>query len=191
MFNIMLDEYPSEWKGKKIDTDFRIGIQMNMIADDDELSDFEKVYASCNLLFEGDVPEDTKDMEEALTWFLNGWNHDHFSKGKGQSDKCIDFDQDQGRIYSAFLSQYHIDLNNADMHWWKFMYLLSNLEECSFTRVIDIRTKKLTGKMMKEEREMYMKNKKIYSISKPKELSEEQKEAEQEAVEQFLKNIGR
>ena len=75
------------------------------------------------------------------------------------------------------------------MHFWKFMYLLTNLEECSFTRVIDIRTKKIDAKASKEEKEYYKKAKKIYSLSAEVEQSEEDKLAEQEAVNEFLKHL--
>ena len=112
-----------------------------------------------NLLFADDYPQDSQAINDCLNWFLNDWTLDRSSKSESRA-KVIDFDVDQGRIYAAFMSQYRIDLNIEDMHFWKFMHLLTNLEECSFTRVIDIRTKDLT-KCSKYEREYYQKAKNL------------------------------
>lgn len=59
------------------------------------------------------------------------------------------------------------------------MALLSNLEECSYTRVADIRGKELTGKMSVEERTAYIRAKAIYALdNKPQaaEYSDEEKQ---------------
>lgn len=184
MFNIMLDEYPTEWKGYELNTDFRIGIQIMMASADKELSDYEKTQVCMMLLFKDTYPTDSKEVSECFDWFMNAWCHDnHKSESKTQ---IMDFDIDQGRIYSAFLSQYNIDLNVDDMHFWKFMWLLSSLEECAFTRVIDIRAKEIKPKMSKEEKDLYVKMKKVYSLNQKEELSEEDKLREKEAVEEFL-----
>ena len=51
MFNILLDEYPKEWNGYKLNTDFRIGIMMTMASSDKRLDEREKSRAIINLLF--------------------------------------------------------------------------------------------------------------------------------------------
>lgn len=189
MFNILLDEYPKEWNGYKLNTDFRIGIMMTMASSDKRLDEREKSRAIINLLFDGDCPHSFDECMECVGWFMNGWNHDHHKKSSS-TQEVMDFNVDQGRIYSAFLMQYHIDLNIEDMHFWKFMFLLSNLEECSFTRVIDIRTKKFDGNTSKAERKHYTDAKRIYVIDTNEEKTEEDKEAEREVTETFLKFIG-
>lgn len=189
MFNILLDDYPTEWNGYKLNTDFRIGVMMTLASSDKRLNEREKQRAIINLLFDGDCPLSLEECMECVGWFLNGWSYDHHKKG-GSSQAVMDFNIDQGRIYSAFLMQYHIDLNTEDMHFWKFMFLMSNLEECAFTRVIDIRDKTLDSKMSKEERKHYTEVKKIYRIDNEPEKTEEQKEAEREVTETFLNYIG-
>ena len=181
MFNILLDEYPTEWNSYKLNTDFRVGVQMVQATEDKDLSDYEKLQVMVMLLFTDEHPN-TEESTECIEWFLNEWNHDHHQKG---GVKSMDFDVDQGRIYSAFLSQYHIDLNNTNMHFWKFMYLLSNLEECAFTRVVEIRTKKIDAKMSKEEKILYSNAKKTYAIE-----SEEDKQAEDDTTKNFLSALG-
>lgn len=188
MWNILLDEYPQEWNGYKLNTDFRIGIMISMASVDKELTDAEKIAVVVDLLFENDYPSESTEIVECVQWFLNDWTHDHHKKSSGV--EVMSFDADQGRIYSAFLSQYHIDLSNESMHFWRFMNLITNLEECTFTRVIDIRGKKLDSKMSKEERKYYANAKRTYSIDNGI-IDEEAKEEEREATEEFLKFIGK
>ncbi len=185
MFNILLDDYPTEWNGYALNTDFRTGVQIVMASADEELSNAERTVIAVNLLFKEAYPQDADEIEECIKWFMNGWSHDNHKSSSHEN--VMDFDQDQGRIYSAFLSQYRIDLNNADMHFWRFMYLLSNLEECAFTRVIDIRTKKITGKMSKQEQTAYTDAKKVYKIRH--ESDNIDKQAEDEAMEEFRKYL--
>ena len=99
----------------------------------------------------------------------------------------MDFDIDQWRIYAAFRNQYHIDLNTEQMHWFVFMGLLSNLDECAFTRVIDVRTKKINPKDSKEVKKAIAEAKEVYRLGeiKQKELTTEEKERDKAALEQF------
>lgn len=184
MFNIMLDELPTAWEGFPVDPDFRIGVQICQIFEDKELLDAEKFNAAADLLFTGVMP-DIQEQAEAIQWFLSEWNHDNIPKDKN-SVRVMDYDIDQWRIYSAFQHQYGIDLHTADMHYWQFMGLLTTLRECDFTRVIEIRSKKITGKMPKEEKAAVIKAQKMYAIDQPEEkISEAEKEARQEAIRQF------
>lgn len=174
VFNILLDELPTKWGEYELNTDFRVGIQIMQAMEDTELSQNEKFYVINRLLFKKSGAS-IEEIAECVEWFLSGWNHDKMVGG--HSETAISFDNDHGRIYSAFISQYNINLNTADMHFWEFMILLTNLEECAFTRVIDIRTKKITSKMSKEEKEAYNRGKKIYSIHQEEPLTEEEDEA--------------
>lgn len=142
MFNVMLDRLPSDWHGYRIDTDFRTGIQIMRCLSDGEFSERERIQYAVSRLFQGNIP-DIQEAVEGLAWYMSEYNHDNHSAGKENGKiKAYDFDVDQWRIYSAFRRQYGIDLNHAGMHWFVFMGLLTNLEECSFTRVVDIRLRK-------------------------------------------------
>lgn len=185
-FNILLDPLPKEWHGYHINSDFRIGIQITQCLEDKELSDLERRITASSLLFpdNGQRP-DLEEAMEGINWFLNEFNHDRHSK-KASGIKAMDFDTDQWRIYAAFKSQYGINLNRVSMHWFVFMGLLYNLDECNFTRVIDIRQKKITSKMPKEEKQSIIEAKKIYALGGVEvPLTQEEKEREVEAVEIF------
>lgn len=189
MFNILLDELPEEWNGYPIDSDFQIGIQISQCLEDPALTDAEKLDTAADLLF---VDESNRpygmEAVQGIQWFLNEFNHDHMT-GKGRQDpKVMDFDMDQWRIYSAFRHQYGIDLNREKLHWFVFMGLLSSLDDCALTRVIEYRQKKITAKMSGEEKKQIQEIKKKYAIrpvQEEEELTEEEKTAEAEAVAAF------
>lgn len=186
MFNILLDPLPEKWNGYPIDTDFQTGIMISQCLEDKELSEREKIYTALSLLFpQEDMRPPFSEAVEALEWWMTEFNHDKHKKQES-GPRAVDFDIDQWRIYAAFLNQYGIDLNNTKMHWFCFMGLLSNLEECSFSRVIDIRQKKITGKMQKEEKKYFIEMKKVYALrDEEKPLTEEEKAREAEALELF------
>lgn len=192
MFNIMLDPLPEDWNGYPIDWDFRTGIQITQCLSDNALSDMEKRYTAISLLFpdENNRPS-AVDAMEAVNWFLNDFNHDKHGKNTGTS-KVMDFDVDQWRIYAAFKQQYGIDLNEVSLHWFVFMGLLSNLEECNFTNVIDIRQKKITPKMSREEKKAITEAKKVYVLgTAEKQLTSAEKEQDAEALAEFHKMLNR
>lgn len=177
MFNIMLDKLPTEYEGYPINSDFRIGIQMFQALSDNELSDMEKICKACELLFDVEGVESFPDfttMQKGMQWFLSDWYTDNTKKkDKEEHDdmdydkeerKDMDYDIDQWRIYSAFLTQFGIDLNAVDMHFWVFMGLLSTLEECAFTRVVDIRTRKIDPKMKPSDKKALEKVKERYAL---------------------------
>lgn len=183
MFNVLLDPLPEDWNGYVIDTDFRIGIQISQCLVDDTLNSREKVATALSLLFPEEHPQFEEAMD-ALQWYLSEYDHDNHEKKTGKI-RLLDFDVDQWRIYAAFLKQYGIDLNTADMHWFTFMGLISNLEECNFTRVIDIRQREIPVKASPEEKKRLRKVKKIYSLAEYGKNTEEE-EQNQEALDEFL-----
>lgn len=187
MFNVLLDELPYVWKGYPISTDFRTGIRIMQCLKDKEFEQKERIMCALCLLFpyENRRP-DIIEAQEALQWFMTDFNHDRHKK-KSDTKKTFDFDTDQWRIYSAFLNQYGIDLNTADMHWFVFMGLLSNLDECAFTRVIDVRTKKINAKDSREVKKAIAEAKDVYRLDAEKEkgLTEEEKVRDEEALKLF------
>lgn len=183
MFNVMLDKLPTEYKGYPINSDFRIGIQIFQSISDNELSEMEKIYKTYDLLFldedketgksvhfkdenGADIsPPDIQTAQAGIQWFLTGWYTDNPVEGKEEPrKKDMDYDVDQWRIFSAFLTQFRINLNTIDMHFWVFMGLLSTLEECAFTRIVDIRTKKIDPKMKPSDKKTLKEVKERYAL---------------------------
>lgn len=194
MFNVLLDALPEEWNGYPIDSDFQTGIQISQCMTDGTLNDREKWYTAIALLFpDEDRRPPLKEAMQGVGWFLNEFNHDRHGKSS-TNVKAMDFDVDQWRIYAAFRNQYGINLNRDSLHWFEFMGLLSNLEECSFGRVVDIRQKKVNGKMSAEERKAILNAKRVYALTEEDEqLTMEEKEKEMAAIEVFneMRNKGK
>lgn len=185
MWNVLLDKLPVEWSGYPIDSDFQIGIQITQCLEDEELSQNERFLAAVDLLFpcENNRPG-IEEAAKGLKWFLSEFHHDNNSQEKS-GVPVMDFDIDQWRIYAAFLSQYNIDLNTVSMHWFVFMGLLANLEECTFTHVMNIRQQKISSKMSAEEKKRIAKAKKIFAL-KPR-AAKQLSATEQKAVDEFMK----
>lgn len=194
MFNVMLDKLPTEYKGYPINSDFRIGIQMFQAIRDNELSEMEKMSKACELLFDVDGVTEYPDMitmQDGVQWFLSEWYTDNSVDEDKKDRKDMDYDIDQWRIFSAFLTQFGINLNKVDMHFWVFMGLLSTLEECAFTRIVDIRTKKIDPKMKPSDKEELRKVKERYALERVEEEMTPQEKADYDAFMKYAKKGGK
>lgn len=190
MFNILQDGFPTEYEGYLIRTDFRVGIEIsNMLASVSACDDEEKseVYMECLYLLMGTAALYVTDEEplKVLSWFLNGGKTNKPKKKSKriesiggrigemdenesdfESDILYDFIQDSEKIYSAFYSRYKIDLDKEEMHWFKFLALLSDLRDCSFTDVMGYRGADLSQYEGKEK-ELRADLKKQYRLHPP------------------------
>lgn len=184
MFNVLLDPLPEEYKGFRINSDFRIGIQIIQATMDADLSRRERAAVCFDLLYgndEGLPLPDPRTAQEGISWFINGWYTDNDVKRKTKQ-QLMSFINDQWRIYAAFLAQYGIDLNTARIHFWAFEGLLSSLDNCTFTKVMEIRSKKIDPKTKGEAREAILAAKQQYAIEEPEsDLEKEQMAAAREA----------
>lgn len=183
MNNVLFEPLPEEWNGYPINTWFQIGIQIYLVSEDRELTKFEKAQVIAELLFSDEIPP-PEERQECISWFLNGWCHDRSPKEKNKR-KLLDFNKDQWRIYADFRQIYGINLNESDMHWWEFMGMLWNMpqRQSSFLQVIDIRRKKITAKMKKEEREAIQQAQYIYGLDDMK--TQQKREYTEEEIQKI------
>lgn len=176
-----MNKYP-EWlqvgdKKYKINTSFRIALRCDEIFRDDTICDYEKTLAIIYLLLGEDAVKDIENQEQIvklLTKYLLCGKNPEDIEGTDE-EPSMDFKQDMGRIKISFMSDYGIDLDSTDMHWWKFHDALEGLTDDSIlSRVRMIREESLSGKKGKE-REKWEKAKKQVALklektSKEKEL---------------------
>nr|DAU21421.1 MAG TPA: hypothetical protein [Caudoviricetes sp.] len=177
MINVMLDPLPTQWNGFEINTSFRIGIQTFILEYDKELSDYEKSIHIIDLMFDGRSHPYGEELQECITWFLNGWFHDKPGSSK-DNRRLVDYDIDQWRIYADFRKIYGIDLSLDEMHWWTFNGLLWNMpyKQSAFMEVINIRKKKIEAKMSAKEKEAIAEAQKVYGLDQPEtEYTEDEK----------------
>ena len=80
----------------------------------------------------------------------------------------FDFEEDADLIYAGFMQQYGIDLQEEDMHWWKFMILLENLgSDTRLSRIMEYRTIDTASKnLSKEQRKFYQAMQRYYGLDR-------------------------
>lgn len=188
MDNILINKLPTEFDGIKINTSFRRVCQFEILMQDKELSNEEKIRISLHLFFDLKTIEEHK-IEELINVILKlytcNYKKDKEKVKKERSDNKIkqkeniqriySFEYDDFYIFSAFLQQYGINLQKEDMHWYEFKSLFDGLtEDTKFIKIIQYRSVDLNDIKDKEMRKFYIKQKKIYKL--PDMRSEEEKE---------------
>lgn len=200
-YNILIDELPKfvtiSNKEFEINSSFRTGILFEQLMLDKDISDNEKVEISLKLYFENDTNlgkeiEDINEAVEKILWFYQcAKDDDSYCTRKKTSrsgiNKIYDYDVDQDYIYSAFLQQYNIDLQDIKyMHWWKFRALFKSLNNSSkFTKILEYRSIDLSKIKDKDQKEFYKEMQDLYKI--PSKIDKEEK-AKIEAINNALRN---
>ncbi len=178
MLNVLLDGFPESYKGYPINTDFRVGILLTLLQEDETIDDELKGWQMLNLLYKDIVPEDSKVAVDGLIWFLScGRSELYFEDDEDaeiSQDKALDFTVDHLDIWAAFKS-IGVDLEREPIHWFKFVSLLGCLGECTLTQKMQFRTTDLT-KMKGDTRSYYLKLKNKYKVRKV--ITKEEHEAQ-------------
>lgn len=144
-------------KKYKINTDFRVAIECNEIATDENISDFERALAIIYKLFGDDGIKDANNYEKLLELARKYLSCDKEVIDNGE-EPDMDFIQDMDYIETSFMSDYSIDLANTEMHWWKFYNLMNGLSNsemgncCVLNRVRNLRT--YDTKDIKDQKEL-------------------------------------
>ena len=184
-FNILLDNLPKVTpSGLKIRTDFRESIKFELLMQDNKIIESDKLKLALNLYYDEIV--DVKKALEDMIWFYKGnvaTKQIEISKSNHKNDKTnkkqiYSYEFDDKYIFSAFMEQYRIDLNNIRyMHWWKFKTLLEGLNEnIQFVKIMGYRAIELSKIKDKEERKKYKELQSIYAL--PDMRTIEEKEAD-------------
>lgn len=187
--NILLENgLPEEIDGYKLYTDFRNMIRLEIILDDDSLSEYEKVYLGLSQLFE-QIPSDVNYAIDRLMWFYSCGTEKKQSDGREKSgDRAYDFNVDAPHIYAAFYYAYGIDLIRVEyMHWWQFASLLAGLpEDTHMAKLMQYRTMDLSDIEDKGQHKFYAAMKKKYALKKKTVAL-----TAEEAAEQYKAKIAR
>lgn len=133
---------------------------------DKELDDKQKIEQAL-LLYYPIVPPNINLAMEQLLWFYRCGKDMIASagNGRGKNIQIYDFNFDDDYIYSAFLDQYGIDLQDTDLHWWKFKALFKSLKEDNeIVKIMGYRSMDLNKIKDKEEKKHYKQMKDLYKI---------------------------
>lgn len=178
--NVLPSEYETaEGRVLSFETDFRIWMQLENLMLDKDIPDSAKPAIAKNMIFQTPIKG---DQSAFLLWFYRcGKPPVKVKKSSRKNTRVYSFEHDEELIYSAFMQCYHIDLCEAEMHWWKFKALFDGLsEDTKFHKVMGYRNLE-TDKNMSPERVRQCKElKAIYKL--PRYLSEEQKIAEMKNI---------
>lgn len=150
-------EYP-------IRTDFRIWIKIHSLLQKDDISSIDKAVDFFALAFTGKtLPPSVEEALVALSDFLSPVI---FKNGNGgeKNAPSFSFEYDGGMIYSAFLSQYGIDLLSSQLHWWQFLALFYSLGNCLFTSAVAARNADLSSVKDPKQKQVLRKQKKFFAI---------------------------
>ena len=184
-----------ENKKYKINTDFRVAIECNRIAEDETIGDFERALAIIYILFgdEGiDTPEHHKKLLElAQKYLLCGKEKE---KRKYQ-EPDMDFIQDYGLIWVSMYSDYSgLDIDKEEIHWWKFMDMLNGLSNselgncCVLNRIRNIRNANPSDIKDRKERQKLIDAQKEFALKKKK-PKRKATEKEKESASEFLRML--
>lgn len=180
-------------KKYKINTDFRVAIECDQIANDKSIGEYERPLAIIYLLFgeEGlrDFDNHVRLLELAKKYLSCGKDLESVKS----ENKDMDFKQDMEYIEASFMSDYQIDLTKIKMHWWTFFKLLNGLSNselgncCILNRIRNLRNYDLKDIKDSKEREKILKAKEQVALKKEEvKLTKEQ----QKSVDEFYKSIG-
>lgn len=188
--------YPKyvEVNGNKyeINTDFRVAIRCNEIAENSNIGDYERALGILCTLFGEKSIRNHNDQQELLELAKK-----YLACGKelrsNNTTPDMDYVEDMDYIEASFMSDYRIDLSSIDMHWWKFNKLINGLSNsemgncCILNRVrnlrnmklSDIKDTKLRNEIRKAQQQVALKK---YKKEKAK-ATEEQKQNARELYE--------
>lgn len=175
--NIILDKLPTEYERLKIETNFRSFILFELLMQDRNINEKNKIILALNLFYK-EPPQDIKKAIDGILWFYTRGKTENKEKSNEESTRnnIYSYEYDAELIYSAFLSQYGIDLNEIEyLHWWKFKSLFEGLnEENKVCKYMEYRSIDLSKIKDKEEKKKYKKLKQLCAL--PDERTEEEKE---------------
>ena len=194
----MYPEY-AEVDGKryKINTDFRVALECNKIGEDITIGDLERSLAVIYLLF-GDEGLDNKQHHLKLTelakkYLLCGKEYDT----KGNSKPDMDYDEDYGYIWASFMSDFHIDIEKEQIHWWKFMDLMNGLSNselgncCVLNRIRNLRNYDIKDIKDNKERQKIIEAKRQVELKKYQKPKKQATEEQLKSAEEFYRALER
>jgi len=184
--NILIEELPNavEIDGieYEINSDFRSCLRIILAFEDNELAAIEKQMVLIDNLYKNKPDNLDQAIRQGIK-FLNG-GRDELEAGNDM--RLYSFDKDAPFIMAAFKQTHGIDLDTANMHWWKFMTLFMDMgSETTFSNLVSLRKRVKTGKASKEERAMAREIADIFDLPEIDNRTLEERELDNEFVERF------
>lgn len=176
--------------------DFRVAIRCNEIAQDETIGDLERALGIICTIFGADALNNTNHYDKLLKWSKK-W----LSCGKEIKDTHeepdMDYIEDYDYIVASFQSDYHINLDEEEMDWYRFSNLINGLSNsefgncCVLNRIRNLRNYDVSQIKDAKEKDKIIKAKQQVALKRHKKevevkLTKEQKES----VDEFYKALG-
>ena len=174
--NILLDYLPTSFSidGKKYEFnyDFRTSILFCLLMQDTELTEEEKILQGLQLYYPV-IPSNVEEAYEKILYFYSRGNDIEDNKKvkqgkrifKRNNNRAYDFEVDSDLIFTAFMTQYNINLNKENLHWWEFMALFNSLNDTNeIVKIMNYRTIYINSIEDKKERKTYKQLQDYYSL---------------------------
>ena len=185
--NLLVEDLPDavEIDGEvyPIETDWRACLRVILAFEDDQLTPMEKQLVMLGNLYPEGRPPNLKEAILQAMKFLNGGSADEGDQV--HHPRLYSFEQDANFIFAAFRQTHGIDLETAQLHWWKFLALFMDLgSETTFCSLVSFRKRIKSGKASKEEMKAYREMRELVDLKEPDRRTLEEKEKEAEFLRQ-------
>lgn len=170
--NILIDTVPTsvdiDGVEYEINSNFRYGILFELLMQDSTIEEKDKIYMALDLYYPV-IPTNIDEAIEKILWFYKCGKDEAKVKSTGKdrgATQIYSFEYDDDYIYSAFLDQYRVDLQDIKyLHWWKFKAMFKSLKEDNMiVKIMGYRSIDLSKIKDKEQKEYYKKMQKLYEI---------------------------
>ena len=162
-----------------INTDFRYCLRAVVACEDNELTPQEKQIITLANLYSRQPPDIREAMVQAK-WFLDcGRDGEGTSEGR-QQPRVYSFAKDSEMIFAAFKQVHGIDLDTANLHWWKFIALFMAVianQNTAFGSLVTLRLRVKTGRATKDEQRAAREMGELFDVPDVDTRSIEQKDA--------------
>ncbi|MBE7053742.1 MAG: hypothetical protein E7391_05635 [Ruminococcaceae bacterium] len=149
----------------KINTDFRVWIEIENIFWDDSIKKSEKLAKVLFLAYKTLPPTIEDALGAIMSFYLMGNGKTQNKRSAKKVKRLYSFKEDAPYIYSAFLKEYSIDLTKTDLHWWQFISLFKSLgDDNKICRIIRWRAMDTENIKNKEEKKFVRKMKHLYRL---------------------------
>lgn len=171
-------------KEYQINSDFRTGLRIILAFEDTELTLSEKAFILVDQLYQ-EEPEDFVKAVSAGIHYLDCGEEQR--EGNGNGCRMYSFAQDERYIFSGVDKVLNGRLSRGEyVHWWEFVFAFMELpEDCMMSKILYFRSRRNAGKLTKEEREVWAKNREMF------ELEDVQTAEEKKQLEDFMNRLGK
>ena len=184
-------------KQYKINTDYRVAIECNRIAEDGTIGKLERSLAIIYMLYGDEGIDNPQHYEKLLSlgrqYLLCGKEFDEEANKKPD----MDFDQDYGLIWTSIYSEYNgFDIDKEEIHWWRFNDMIESLSNselgncCALNRTRNYRN--IDPKTIKDAktRKKVIETQKKIALKKYQKKKKEPTQEQRDRANELLKQLG-